>query len=455
MKTLSLTLTLALALAASSVATAQEPLQLTLASAIERAVTNNRDLANTRLTIETADAQIDEAYSNALPSIGINARYTQNIKKQVFYFPGPDGVTRPIEIGQNMDLSADLSVNQVLYSSAIGTAVEAAKTYQQISRQQLRTKTSEIVLNVRRAYLAAQLAREVLRVNETVLTNTEENFRTTTVLYKAGLRPEFDAIRAEVQLANQQPAVVQARDNYQLALDNLRILLGVDETQPVEITEDLVRPASLEVIEPSVEEARKVLEENNPTLKALSLNTEVNRDMIDLRRSDYMPTVAAFGTLRFASAADKPANLDLHTIAFAGINISLNLFNGFRTDAQVKQAEIALLQSQQTLAHVTNALKTQVESTLRKVSSARQRIGVSDKTIQQADKGYRIATTSYKAGTGTQLQINDADLALAQAKLNQLNAVFEYNMALAELEQLLGERYQVTSDGMNVHYSSR
>jgi outer membrane protein len=450
-----LTLPIAILFLGTVVANAQEPLRLTLASAIEHAVTHNRDLAGSRLTIETADAQITEAYSNALPSIGLNARYTQNIKKQVFYFPGPDGVVRPIEIGQNMDLSADLTVNQVLYSSAIGTAVEAAETYQQISRQQLRTKTSDIVLGVRRAYLAAQLAREVLRVNETLLTNTEENFRSTSVLYKAGLRPEFDAIRAEVQLANQQPAVVQARDNYQLALDHLRVLLGVDEDRAVEITEELVRPASLEVVEPTVVEARRILEENNPTLKALSLSTEVNRDLIDLRRSDYMPTVAAFGTLRLASAADKPADLDLHTIAFAGINVSLNLFNGFRTDAQVRQAELALMQSEHTYSQVANALKTQLESTLRKISSARQRIGVSDKTIEQASKGYRIATTSYKAGTGTQLQINDADLALAQARLNQLNAVFEYNVALAELEQLLGERVSVTSDGMNVHYSSR
>jgi outer membrane protein len=453
MKTL--TLTLALLTVAVGVSNAQEPVRLTLAQAIEQAVTHNRDLASSRLSIETADAQVDEAYSAALPSVGVNARYTQNIKKQVFYFPGQDGIVRPIEIGQNMDLSADLTVNQVLYSSALGTAVEAAKTYQGISRQQLRTKTSEIVLNVRRAYLGAQLAREVLRVNETVLSNTQENFRTTTALYKAGIRPEFDAIRAEVQLANQQPAVVQARDNYQLALDHLRVLLGIDETRPIEIEDVLVRPASLEVVEPTVDEARRILEANNPSLQALQLNSEVSRDMIDIRRSDYLPTVSAFGTLRLASAADKPADLDLHTIAFAGINVSLNLFNGFRTDAQVRQAELVYAQSQQTYANVANLLKTQLEATLRRISSARQRISVSDKTIQQAEKGYRIATTSYKAGTSTQLQINDADLALAQAKLNQLNAVYDYNVALAELEQLLGERVKVTSDGTDVHYSSR
>lgn len=446
---------LALSVLAAASAHAQEPMRLRLAQAIEQAVTHNRELSSTRLSIEMSDAQVDEAYSAALPSVGLNARYTQNLKKPVFYLPGTDGVSRAIEIGQKMEFVTDLSVNQVLYSSALGTAVGAAKTYQQISRQQLRSKTSDVVLNVRRAYLGVQLTREVLRVNESLLTNTQENYRTTNVLYKAGLKPEFDAIRAEVQLANQQPAVVQARDNYQYALDNLRLLLGVDQSVAIEIEEELVRPVSLEPSEPSVADAIRILEQSNPTLKALSLSNDVNRDMIDLRKADYMPTVTAFGTMRLTSAADKPSDLDLHTVAFAGINVSMNLFSGYKTDAQVKLAEISQLQSQTALAHVSNALKTQVEATLRRIASARQRISVSDKTIQQADKGYRIATTSYKAGTATQLQINDADLALAQSKLNQLNAVYDYHIALAELEQLLGERFSVTSDGTNVLYSAR
>ena len=453
MKTL--ILAIAIIVASASAGMAQTPMRLTLAQAIEHAVAHNRDLASARLAIENADARIDETYASVLPSVGVNVRYTQNISKPVFYFPGPDGITRAVEVGQNMDIATDLNVNQLLYSGALGTALKSAETYSQISRQQLRTRTSEIVLSVRRAYLTAQLAREVLRVNETVLANTEENYRSTTVLYKAGLRPEFDAIRSEVQLANQQPAVVQARDNYQLALDNLRVLLGVERATPIEIEETLARPASLEAGEPAIDEALRVLEQSNPTLKTLSLNTELNRGMIDLRKADYLPSVTAFGTFRLASAADKPTDLDLHAIAFAGINVSLNLFSGYRTDAQVRQAEVAHLQSQQTLANVSNMLKTQLEATLRRIASARTRIGVSDKTITQAEKGYRIATTSYKAGTGTQLQINDADLALAQAKLNQLNAVFEYRIALAELEQLLGDRYQVSDDGANVHYSSR
>ena len=452
MKTLSTIFTLLIV--AATVAPAQETIRLTLPEAIGVAVENNREITTARLGIDNADAQVDEAFAAGLPGASINTRYTRNLKKQVFYM-SQNGVPVAIEIGADNEIGADLTVNQVLYNSAVSTALGTAKTYAKISRQQLRAKTSEVVLDVRRAYYAAQLAREVLRVNESVLQNSQENFRNTSVLYKAGLRPEFDAIRAEVQLANQQPVVVQARYNYETALDNLRLVLGFDDSRSIEIAEDLIRPVSLAKVEPTIEEARRLLQEYNPTLQVLDLNTKVNEDLIKIRKSDYLPTVSLFGSLRLGSQFDKFDDFDLRTTAMAGINVSYTLFNGFRTDAQVEQARVLHEQSKVTLAQVSNALRTQLESSLRRIESARQRIDVSDKTIEQASRGYRIATTSYKAGTGTQLQINDADLALAQARLNQLNAVFEYNMALAELEQLLGNRIDLTPDGNDVKYSAR
>jgi outer membrane protein len=91
---------------------------------------------------------------------------------------------------------------------------------------------------------------------------------------------------------------------------------------------------------------------------------------------------------------------------------------------------------------------------LRKVDYARQRISTGDLTINQAQRAYTIATTSYRAGTGTQLAINDADLALAQAKLNQLNAVYDFDMALSEVEGLLGDHYQLTDDNANIKYEA-
>jgi len=445
--------TLLLLIGVTAAATAQTPKVLTMEQAIATAIQNNRDLKISRLEIENADARVDEAYSNALPSVGLNGRYTFNIAKQVFYIPGQDGIVRPIEIGSDNALQADITVNQIIYNQAAFDAPNTAKVYSQISRQQLRATASDVILTVKRAFYTAMLTKEYLLVSEQLLANSEETFKNAQTLYKAGVRAEFDAIRAEVQVANQKPAVVQARDNYNQALDGLKLAMGIPETEQIDVAERVARPASLERVEPQVEEAKKLLEEYNPQLQALALNDEVNQQLIDIKRSDYLPTVGFFGTYQYSAQADKLGDLEFQPTAYVGLNLSLSLYNGGKTKAQEEQARVEKEKSKLQLENARNGLRTQIETILRRIDFARQRIAATDRVIDQADKGYKIAQASYKAGTGTQLQINDADIAMAQSKWNQMTAINDYNVAIAELEALLGQRYQITSDGNDVKYS--
>lgn len=441
-------------LAVPALAGAQESVKLNLNDAINAALQSNRDLEVSRLAIANADAQIDEAYSNALPSVNLTANYQRNIQRQVFYFPGADGITRPIEIGYHNVLGADATVSQVVYSAALSTAIDASKTYGKISRQSLRTQAAQVVTDVKRAYYQALLAREALKVNENLLANAEENLKNAQVQFKVGLRPEFDAIRAEVQAANQRPVVVQARDNYQAALDNLRFLMGYKDTRDIELSESLTRPASLDKVEPAIAEAQGILTDANAQLQTLKLNAQVNEQLLKIKKADYMPTISAVGRIRYESQFDKTGDLDFQPTSFVGLNLSYNLFGGGKTDAQVKQAQIAYEQSKLRYDQAEQGLRTQLGIVLRRIDYARQRIETGDKTIDQAQRAYTIATASYKAGTGTQLQISDADLALAQARLNQLNAVYDFNVGLIDLEGLLGDRYQLTDDNQNVQYNA-
>ncbi len=452
MKRLSAALIAATMLVAFSPLAAQQR-QLALDEAIEIALANNRSLQIARLEIDKADAQVSEAFGNALPSLDLSANYSRNIKKQIFYFPGTDGIPRPIEIGSDNALSTELRLQQVLFNSAVLTGVGTAKTYAQISRQQLRATAAETVLMVKKAYYGALLTRDVLVLNEQLLANAEQNYQTAVKFYQAGMRAEFDAIRAEVQMENQRPAVVEARDNYQMAIDNLKLLLGMAPEVTLELTGALEHPASTDTTAQTVAAARQILDQYNPQLQTLRLSTNVNEQLIDINRSEYLPTLAFFGSYQYQAQSDKLSELSFQPTALVGLSLSINLFNGWRTTARVEQAKIDYMKSEQQLAQLDQALKTQLEATLRRINYAQQRIAASERTIAQAQRGYNIATVAYSAGTGTQLQINDAELALAQSRLNQLNAIFDYRSTLADLEGLLGDRYKLTQSNDNVIYN--
>ena len=421
---------------------AQVPETLSLDEAINLALRQNQGMEASRLELEKADAQVDEALGNALPTVDLNSRYTWNIQRPVFFFPGEDGIVRPIEIGSKNALTADISVQQIIFNSAVLTGVGTSRIYARISRQQLRSEASEVILGVKQAYYQLLLAREVLAVNEALLANAEANYRNTKVLYDAGLRAEFDAIRAEVTVANLKPRVNEGRDMVRNGVDRLITTLGYDDLvdSETEVTGTFVDPATGGAIGESYDELERAMIENNPQLNALRLLADVNQELVEIDRSDYLPTVALFGTYKVEGQADNLGDLDFQPSAFAGVNLSLNLYNGGKTAARVEQSQVEYQKNRFQAAELESALRLQLKGTLRSMEAALDQMRASERTIEQAERAYTIATATYKAGTGTQLQINDADLALAQSKLNRLNSIYAYNVALKRKESVIPTR---------------
>ena len=429
-------------------AKAQTPESLSLQEAISIALQQSQEMAVARQELRKADAQVDEAFGNALPTVDFNTRYTYNIQRPVFFFPGEDGIVRPIEIGSKNALSADISVQQILFNSAVLTGVGTAEIYAQISRQGLRTEAGDVILDVKRAYYGVLLSREVLKVNETLLKNAEANYENTRILFEAGLRAEFDAIRAEVTVANLRPQVAEGRDMYGNAIDGLKTTLGYDNllTEGMEVTGSFVEPTTGGEIAEDYARLEREMLEHNPQLASLRLLADVNRELIEIDRSEYLPTVALFGTYKYEGQADNLGDLDFQPSAFAGINVSLNIYNGGKTAARMEQSRVEYDQNRFRTAQLESALRLQLKSTLRRIDAALEQLRASERTIEQAERAYTISTATYRAGTGTQLQINDADLALAQSRLNRLNAVYNYNVALAELEHLIGRHVRLSGD---------
>lgn len=94
--------------------------------------------------------------------------------------------------------------------------------------------------------------------------------------------------------------------------------------------------------------------------------------------------------------------------------------------------------SEEQLSSVENNLRTAVHSVVLQLEQSQKRIQAQERTVEQAERGYKIATTRFTSGSGTQLEVNDAQLALTQAKVNRMQAIYDYVIASTELDQLLG-----------------
>ena len=423
--------------------TGQEALSqqtVSLDDAIQMAVENNRELKIAKLEMDKADYQVREAFGLALPNLNASADYIRSLERPVFFLPdfqnpGSDAVV-PIQIGSRHSLRMGFEATQTIFNAAVFTGIGTAKIYQKASREQYTTAYQNTVAEARRAFYRVLFVKDVVEMMRASLKNAEDNLDNVELLNKQGIVSDYDLIRADVQVENIRPTVTQAERNVVLAENALKIVMGLDPGEAINVSGEM---EYVPITKETVDLAEQMLIENNSSLKALDYRMQVNDELVSIEKSSYIPTVTAFGNYQWQNENDDLGKLTDNLIASSqvGINVSVNIFNGFQTTAKVDQAEVELRKSEEQLKYTTDAMVTQVQSIRYRLEEAEKRVKAQGRTVEQAEKGYKIATTRYKTGSGTQLEVKDADLALMQARVNRAQAIYDYNIAKIDLEEIL------------------
>jgi outer membrane protein len=414
---------------------------VTLREAIQITLANNHDLASSRLEVERADARVREAIGSALPKIDLSANYTRAILKPVFFLPGDffgqPGTIRPVEIGSTHSWGATLSANQILFNSAVFVGMGAAKIYSRAAREMNRAKEVEVVTNTRKAFCGVLVAAEARNLMQQTMKNTEENLRNIRLMVSQGLVSEYDQLRAEVALENLRPEVINAENAYRLSLNNLNMVMGLPPDSMITVS------GSLEYVQVSdslVNQAMGTVLEVNPGLAALRHQADVNDAITSAYRSEYLPVLSLFGNYQYQAQNNdfKLSTQDLISTSLVGLTLTLNIFNGLATTSRVEQAELEYRKTQEQVTGVSRTLQSSTEAVLLNLNKARLRIEAQGKTVEQAERGYKIAQTRYNSGLSTLLELNDAQLAQVRASVNKIQSIYDYLVASADLDQLLG-----------------
>lgn len=434
---------------------AQEPSlhRLSLEDAVRLAMKQNPDIVTARLEVKRSDARVLEAWGNAMPSVDLSGQYAHLIDKPVTFFPDyflyafmkgidstipkPSGQFVPVSFAPAFSASASVNVRQILFNGAVFIGVGAAHIYSHLARDLYQGKQVETVTKTRKAYYGALLAREAFSLMRSSLQNAEDNLKNVQLMRKQGIVSEYDELRASVGVDNLRPMVIQSETNYSLSLDNLNNVLGITTKDTFVLTDSLtLQPVDDQLIAG----ADDLVIEMNPGLNATKRQIELNGAIVNAERSSYLPTLVAFGSYSYTAAKEQFnfSTRDFYKGSTVGLSLSLNLFQGLQTIARVEQAQIEQRKSEEQKAGLERVLRTGIHSILGNLQQARKRIDAQGKTVEMAERGYKIVTTRFLSSAATQLEVNDAQLALTQAKVNRVQAIYDYLSAAADLEQMLG-----------------
>lgn len=437
-----------------------QKLTYTLEEAITAALKNNRDVIISEMNVRKSEAAVDEAFGYALPSLDITANLAHMIEKPKTAFPDFEALltnatynilfdenvlprdddkfksmaTKLQSFAQTNSFETKAQVTQILFNSAVFRGIGASQIYLDLAKVQYEAAKTNTILNVKKAFYGVLLSKELLNIIKSSLINAEENLKNINALYEQGLTSDFDALQAEVQVENIRPSVRELENTYLNALNGLKILLSVNLSDSIEVI------GSFEYKDeelPLIEDASLLALKNNLDINSLRIKKNVDEEFINIERADYWPTIAAFGNYSYAGSSDD-WNFQTYNSSMVGVTFSLNLFKGGRAANRIEQANIATMQTQEQISLTEDFITSQVTVKILDLKKVKSQIKALNRNVELAQKAYNISTTRYKEGTGTQLEIKNADVELRSAKTNLIKSVHDYIIAEAELDQLLG-----------------
>lgn len=418
--------------------TAGDSLRLGVEEAVRRATQVNEDVLVIRAEQARAAGIVTEIRSDALPQITANVGYTRNIQSPVLFLSQGDQVQQ-ISIGNENEYSFGLNLRQTIFDFSLGPARTAARLSRDATDAQVEAARTDVALRTREAYYSALLGRELVRVQERALEQARRRLEQVEDFERAGTASEFDLLTARVEVENLRPDLIQARNQLELARNRLKRTAGVPLDRPVVLTDSFPRPSG----DPRSEEAYvQQAVDARSDLRGQQVRVQLQEENLTAQERDALPTLdLVAGLTRQASSDDVlPPEQDFVQTATAGLAFSLPLFDGRRRAGQVQQAEAALNREQFRLRQLGENIRLEVQQAHQEMTAARERIEALATTVRRAERALEIAQTRFRNGLSTQVELNDAELAVTRARTNRARALHDHAVARARLMAATGER---------------
>ncbi len=348
------------------------------------------------------------------------------------------GGDNDLPFGQLNTWTASLTFAQRVYDGGELRALERqARAGRDAASLGVTTARAQLDLDVATAFFDAALADRLVAIADAALTQAGETLRQIDLQYQVGQIAEFEVLRARVARDNQRAGVIRAGVQRDLAYLRLRQLINVPSDQPLELDANLVEPNGLLATRWTVAladaEATLALVERT-SVRQSEYGVQAGEAALDATQSLFKPRVSL--TSSFTTYAYDPLPAFKRRDWTVGAAVSLPLLDGGRRKANRAIAEATLAESRQQLELVKELAELDQRSAHAAYLAARAAWDASAGTVEQAQRAYEIANVRYGEGLSTQLELNDARLALEQAGASRAQAARDLQVSRSRLALL-------------------
>lgn len=445
---------------------------ITLEDALKIALSENASVRVADKEIERAGYAKKGTYASLFPQIDLTASFMRTIKKQVMYMDmdmskimgggsssdsgktdsgatdsGSSSTETPsfptgggIEVGRWNTYKAGVSASMPLVNAQLWKSLKISGKSVELAVEKARSSRLEMVTQVKQSYYAALLAKEALNVYKDVYANAVENFKQTEMRYNAQKASELEYTRAKSTVASAIPNVYNAESSVVLSLWQLKAVMGVELDQNIDVAGSLEDYTD----EMALENSTDIMNlDHNSTMRQLAIQADQLAETVKLQQYAYIPSLAlTFSYSLNAMTNDfKFSDYKWTPYSYVGLSLNIPIFSGGKRLNDVRQAKVQASELAIQVNDTERQLKIAIRQYLNTMETQMKSCAAAKEAVETAQKAYDIATQSYNVGRSTITELNDAQLALTQAKLGESQSIYSYMVAKSSLEQILGHDF--------------
>ena len=409
-----------------------QPLKLTLDQALEIALSENYTIKIADMTVEKTGYAKKGSYASLYPNINISGSYQRTLQKQVMVMD-MGGQTMEIKVGRDNNISTSATASMPLVNASLWESLKLSAMDVEMAVEQARSSRISMIKQVKQAFYAVLLAQESYKVMSQVYENAQKNFEKADQRYNVGKASEVERLRAQVTMMSAEPNVSSAENAVLLATWQLKAVMGLALDTEVEVIGDL-NNYTQELLTPYVSEDDL---SNNSSLMQLDIQDRMLESTIRMQKKQYIPTLAASINYNYSAMGDK--ELSWFPSSTAALSLSLPVFDGLQKHYTIKQTKVTrnmlALQREDTERNLRIAIRNYNDQ----MALCVKNYEAANATVSVAQKTYDISEKMFEVGKATMVELNDAQLALAQAQLTEAQAIYNFMVTRAVLDELIGK----------------
>ncbi|MCK4427310.1 MAG: TolC family protein [candidate division Zixibacteria bacterium] len=420
---------------------ASSPRVFSLDECIQLAVKNNATLIAAKNSYKVAKSDVWTAWGRLLPGMDSELGYTRSIVWS-------QGGERLNPVTQTIDTVPPGTSTDKYYVARIRASQgwslggydvynirqkNASKNWYKSSYQLTR---QELILAVKQAYFDVLKAKMLLDIQKGALKRAAQQLKIAETRYELGAASFSDVLKAKVQYGDVELALISADNALKLAKATLNNWMGQDVDIPIDVEENLTMPE----FDYSYDDALKEAIGKNPNVKKAQFDLRATEAQVGMARSGFFPNFNLSGSYSWD-------NTDLDEIKyirqrdyswFLSAYFSFNIFDNFTKNYNLSYAKANRNSAKENFHQTKRNVALELKQAFLNVQEAKEKINLTKKKVKSAEEDLDLVQEKYNLGAANILELLDAEVSFKKAESDRIEALYDYNLAVAQFEKAIG-----------------